>query len=89
MSKTIEIGVLLDSSDSVDHTPIWLSISDQKWNKSENTIHALNDFDSINSFENNYGIVLHTGMDKNQVVNHIVGKAREVLEYLNNRLSGE
>ena len=72
-----------------NHTPIWLSISDQKWKKSENIIHALNDFDSINSFENNYGIVLHTGMDKNQVVNHIVGKAKEVLEYLNNRLSGE
>jgi len=41
--------------------------------------------DSINSNDSDYGIVLQTGMDKNQVVNHAVNKTKEVLENLNNR----
>lgn len=72
-----------------NHTPIWLNIKDQEWKESENINHALNYFDSTNSYGNNYGIVLHTGMDKDQVVNHIVNKVKEVLEHLSNRLLDE
>jgi len=72
-----------------NHTPIWLSINDHEWNKSEKISHALNDFDSTNSYSSDYssdyGIVLQAGMDKNQVVNHIVNKVKEVLEYLNSK----
>ena len=65
-----------------NHTPVWLVISDQEWNKSEKISHVLNDFDPTNAYEgeygSDYGIALHTGMDKDQVVNHIVKKTKEV-----------
>lgn len=72
-----------------NHTPIWLQIKNQEWQETEIINHTLNYFDSANSFGNNYGIVLHTGMDKGQVVSHIVNKVKEVLEYLSNRLLNE
>lgn len=75
-----------------NQTPIWLNIKiveDNTWKLTEKINHALIYFDSDNSFDNNYGIVLHPGMDKDQVVNHIVNKVKEVLEHLNNRLSDE
>ena len=68
------------------HTPIWLYIWDSKWKKSEKIIRVLKNFDIKNSYDDAYGIVLQTGMDKNQVVNHIVNKTKEVLKYLNETL---
>jgi hypothetical protein len=72
-----------------NHTPIWLNIMNQDWKVSEKINQTLNDFDSANSFGGEYGIVLHTGMDKSQVVDHITEKVKEVLTYLNNRLLNE
>ena len=71
------------------HTPIWLNIRDQDWKYSEKINQALNEFDSTNSFGGEYGVVLRTGMDKSQVVDHITEKVKEVLTYLNSRLSNE
>jgi hypothetical protein len=75
-----------------NHTPIWLfinDITDQGWRESEHIARALRYFDASNSYGSDYGIVLHTGMDKSQVVNHVVNKVKEVLEYLNSRLTDE
>ena len=70
-----------------NHTPIWLNIYDNNWKKSEKISHYLNDYDSFNSFDNDYGIRLHEGMDKNQVIDHIINKVKEVLGYLNSKLT--
>jgi hypothetical protein len=72
-----------------NHTPIWLKIIEKDKKKTKKISHVLNDFDSLNSYESDYGIVLQTGMDKSQVVDHIAEKVKEVLTYLNNRLPNE
>lgn len=75
------------------HTPIWLEIEletkDKKWTETEKINQALNYFDSDNSYGNKYGIVLHTGMDKEQVINHVVDQVKKVLGYLSDRLLNE
>ena len=72
-----------------NHTPIWLEITNHVWVETEKINHALYYFDSANSYGNKYGIVLQTGMDKRQVLTHIVNKVKEVLTHLNNRLDDE
>jgi len=69
-----------------NHTPIWLRIYDKEWNESEKINHALSVFDSINSYDKEYGIVLQAGMDKTQIINCIVSKTKKVLENLNSRI---
>ena len=68
------------------HTPIWLEISDDNWQETEKIKLALNSFDAANSYGNQYGIVLHAGMDKSQTITHIVNKVKEVLIYLHSKL---
>ena len=73
-----------------NHTPIWLNIADivgDVWKKSEKISHHLRYYDSFNSFDSEYGIILREGMDKNQVVDHIVNKVKEVLGHLNSKLT--
>ena len=72
-----------------NHTSIWLSVKGNNWKKSNKINHYLNDYDSSNSFGNDYGIVLHEGMDKNQAVNHIVEKVKDVLSNLNRKMINE
>lgn len=75
-----------------NHTPVWLNIkkdSGSEWLESEQIVHALRYFDAHNAYGSNYGIELQPGMDKSQVVNHIVNKITEVLEYLNGRFVNE
>ncbi len=73
------------------HTPIWLNIKkitpDREWVESERIAQALNRFDSANAYESDYGIVLRTGLDRVQLVNHIVGSVKSVLEYLDRTLN--
>jgi len=75
------------------HTPIWLSIKEisdaSEWETSFKINHTLNDFDPENSYDDEYGISLKSGWDKNQVVNHIVDRTKEVLEVLNDRIAIE
>jgi len=72
------------------HTPIWLYLQDGDWKKSEKIYHFLNNFDSKNSYNDkdcsSYGITLKTGMDKSQIINHVVNKTKEVLEFLNDNI---
>jgi hypothetical protein len=70
-----------------NHTPIWLSVSDKDWKKVEKISHYLNDYDSFNSFGCDYGISIHEGMDKNQAIAHIINKVKDVLVFLNSKMS--
>lgn len=67
------------------HTPFWLYIKDKEGKQTEKINHALSVIDPANSHGNEYGIMLQSGMDKGQVVNHIVDKVIEVLEGLKSR----
>ncbi len=69
-----------------NQTPIWLSIYEENWKKSLQISHYLSDFDPANSFDNEYGIILNTGMDKEQLVTHIVDKVKEVLIALESKM---
>jgi len=72
------------------HTPFWLYLKDKNWNKSERIYHLLNEFDSINSYDDDtssdYGIMLKPGMDKSQIVLHIVDTVKKVICYINKEL---
>jgi len=68
-----------------NHTPIWLNVKKDAgtpWTESEQIVHSLRYFDADNAYVSDYGIALQPGMDKSQVVNQIVDKVTEVLEYL-------
>ena len=41
------------------------------------------------SYDDEYGISLKSGWDKNQVVKHIVDRTNEALEFLNDRIAIE
>ncbi len=69
------------------HTPIWLHINDKDWKRSDKISHYLNDYDSFNSFDCDYGINLHEGMDKAQAIAHIVNKVEGVLDYLDSQIT--
>jgi len=75
-----------------NHTPIWLKVTKDTgsdWKESEQIARALRYFDPNNTYGSDYGIELRPGMDKSQVVNLIVDKVTEVMEYLKNRLADE
>ena len=50
----------------------------------------MNEFDSINSYDDDtssdYGIMLKPGMDKSQIVLHIVDTVKKVICYINKEL---
>jgi hypothetical protein len=69
-----------------NHTPIWLYIGDKEWKISKKISHYLNDYDSFNTFDNDFGIILHEGMDKNLIIDHVVNKVKKVLWYLNSKM---
>ncbi len=70
-----------------NHTPFWLLVTDKDWEESFNIQHYLKEYDRGNSFGSEYGIILKPGMDKTQVIDHIVNKTKEVLNYLNSKLN--
>ena len=62
------------------HTPIWLSIQDTNWQKDDRFYYAINSDDVYNEKDHTlYAIQLRPGMDKNNVVDHIVNEVNEVL----------
>ncbi len=62
------------------HTPIWLSIKDANWQKDDRFYYAINSDNAYNEKDNTlYAIQLRPGMDKNDVVDHIVGEVNTVL----------
>ena len=70
------------------HTPFWLYLWDEEFEEDKKIYHFLNIFDTENSYNDyaSYGILLQTGMDKNQIVNHIQQTVREILIYLNKNI---
>ena len=48
--------------------------------------YALNEYDFDSSHEEEYGITLKSGMDKTQVVNHIVNTTKDVLVHLGTKV---
>ena len=72
-----------------NHTPIWLHVGDgatSRFDELEIINHYLNEYDSGNSFEHDFGIKLDAGMDKNQIVDHIVKETKKVLKFLNEKV---
>ncbi len=62
------------------HTPIWLSIKDLNWQKDDRFYYAINSDDAYNEKDHTlYAIQLRPGMDKNDVVDHIVNEVNMVL----------
>ena len=79
-----------------NHTPIWLfvdalegELDDAEIESNQQKInHTLKIFDRENSFDNEFGIILTPGMDKSQVVEHIVSKVKQTLNHLNANTPG-
>lgn len=78
-----------DWYDKKSHTPVWLYIFDKDFNKSYEIYRALNDFDLENSYDEDeyaaYGIVLTAGMDKKEIIDHIVETVKKVLTAINEK----
>ena len=70
-----------------NHTPIWLTVIEADQMGTEKIRHYLNDYDPLNSFGNDYGIILREGMDKRQASAHIVDEVKEALTYLNTKMA--
>ena len=63
-----------------ENTPIWLSIQDRNWKKNDKIYYALNSSNVYNEKEATlYAIQLKPGMDKNDIVEHIVSEVNMVL----------
>jgi len=69
-------------------TPYYLYIWDENFNEDKNIYHYLNIFDQENAYDDfaSYAITLKAGMDKKEVVNHLVAKSKEVLSYLDTKI---
>lgn len=67
-------------------TPIWIEILDRDFNNSSKIYHFLNHIDENNAYLEEetalYGIMLKPGMDKIQIVDHIVDSVRNILSQL-------
>ena len=62
------------------HTPIWLSIQDTNWKKDDRFYYAINSNNAYNEKDHAlYAIQLRPGMDKNDIVDHIVSEVDTVL----------
>lgn len=74
------------------HTPIWLNIYTQDFKNDQQIYYNLNNYDPDNSYNDNgkplYGIALKPGMDRNQVIEHIVTQVKSVLHALRSTSQG-
>lgn len=75
-----------------NHTPIWLGVRkcnpDRSFSRSEAIEHALHSLDPANAYNQQLGIILQPGMDKERVVAHIAGEVKRVLGALNESARG-
>jgi hypothetical protein len=69
-----------------NHTPIWLWIKDANWEIDQKINNVLNNLDSSNSFDNEYGITLRVGLDRKEIVDLITSKTKNLLIRLNEQL---
>jgi len=72
------------------HTPIWLYLWSTLDKKSDKISHIINSFDNTHSYDDKYhtayGILLNVGMDKDQVVKHIVETVKSILTFLDENM---
>ncbi len=69
------------------HTPIWLSIQDSNWEKNDQYYYALNKEKAYNEkYSVLYAIILKKGMDKTEIVKHIVSEVKHVLTDLKSKV---
>ena len=69
------------------HTPIWLTIKDQNWKKDDRFYYAINGHNAYNEKDYTlYAIQLTPGMDKNDVVDHIVKEVDSVLSLIKEKV---
>ncbi|HIP19019.1 MAG TPA: hypothetical protein EYG78_06770 [Sulfurovum sp.] len=69
------------------HTPTWLSIQDSNWKKDDRFYYAINSDDAYNEKDHTlYAIQLRPGMDKNDIVDHIVNEVNMVLLHIKDNL---
>ncbi len=65
------------------HTPYWLCIWDIDFNEDKDAYHCLRAYDQDNTYEKNnyaiYGITLKPGMDRSEIIEHLVTKTKETL----------
>ena len=71
-------------NNSKNQTPIWLQLQDWDSPKFAGIDDALRVLDGDNADGYDLGITLKPGMDKNQVVEHIVNRVKETIEYCHN-----
>lgn len=68
------------------HSPIWLRLWDYDFHQSESIYIALNNLDSKNTYLDknyvSYAIKLIPGMDRNEVIEYIVLKTKEILKHV-------
>jgi len=69
-----------------NHTPIWLRVIGSEQMGTEKRKHHLNEYDALNAFDTEYGMMLHEGMDKRQAAFHIVDEVKDVLSYLQSKI---
>jgi len=70
---------------SEKNAPFWLDIFTNEWEKSEKINHYLKEYDEFNSNDGVYAICLQSGMDKNEVIKHIVNKTKAVITFINEK----
>ena len=69
-------------------TPFYLYILDEEFNEDKDIYHFLNAYDKDNAYDDfaSYAITLKAGMDKKEVINHLVTTSKNVLIYLNSKI---
>lgn len=70
-------------------TPYYIYIWDKDFKEDKNIYHFLTTFDKENTYNDfaSYAITLKAGMDKKEIVNHLVDKSKEVLYYLDSKFN--
>lgn len=67
-------------------TPFGLTIN-KNWKSSQRIRHLLKEFNAKNTNEDSISIQLQAGMDKEQIVNHIVQQTKSILVFINERIT--
>lgn len=72
-------------------TPFFLYIWDKDFNENKDIYHFLNTFDRENAYDDfaSYAIILKAGMDKKEIINHLVSTSKDVLIYLDEKINNK
>lgn len=70
-------------------TPFYLYIWDKDFNEDKDIYHFLNTFDRENTYDDfaSYAITLKAGMDKKEIIKHLISTSKKVLTYLDEKIT--